>query len=206
MSIVPSVGVSHPQLLHRGSRVPSAAPRGSRIVQSLDVILPLLNVDTLDAAVVGQEAIDLALDVGRLGPDAAAAGEELDLLPVLVENDVGAVVVGVEVDVDLVGLVDGVDGRLDVPQAVVLGAIRQPLALRPGVGREWKNLLVDGDVMPDTAELALEANSAAVVRGRLDRVEWGAALRVGVMVVVGEVSRTVVVPARCRVDQPAAVD
>lgn len=60
--------------------------------------------------------------------------------------------------------------------------------------------------MPDTAELALEADSAAVVRGGLDRVEWGAALRVGVMVVVGEVARAVVVPARCRVDQPAAVD
>lgn len=60
--------------------------------------------------------------------------------------------------------------------------------------------------MPDTTELALEANPATVVRGRLDRVEWGAALRVGVMVVVGEVARAVVVPARCRVDQPAAVD
>lgn len=59
--------------------------------------------------------------------------------------------------------------------------------------------------MPDTTELALEANSAAVVRGRLDRVEWSAALRVGVMVVVGEVARAVVVPARRRVDQPAAV-
>lgn len=59
--------------------------------------------------------------------------------------------------------------------------------------------------MPDTAELALEANSAAVVRGRLDRVEWRAALRVGVMVVVGEVARAMVVPTRCRVDQSGAV-
>lgn len=69
-----------------------------------------------------------------------------------------------------------------------------------------RNLLVDGDVVPDTAKLALEANPAAVVRGRLDRVERRAALRVGVMVVVGEVARAVVVPARCRVDQPAAIN
>lgn len=117
-TVHPVMSLSHPQLLHRGRRVPSAAPRGSRIVQGLDVILPLLDIDALDAAVVGEETIDLALDVGRLGPDAAAAGEELDLLPVLVEDDVGAVVVGVEVDVDLVGLVDGVDRRLDVPQAI----------------------------------------------------------------------------------------
>lgn len=60
--------------------------------------------------------------------------------------------------------------------------------------------------MADTSELALDADPVAVVRGRLDRVEGRAALGARVLVVVGEVARAVVVPARCRVDQPAAVD
>lgn len=65
--------------------------------------------------------------------------------------------------------------------------------------------LLDGDVVADTSELALDADTVAVVRRRLDRVEWCAALGVGVVVVVGEVACAVVVPARGRVDQPAAV-
>lgn len=71
---------------------------------------------------------------------------------------------------------------------------------------ERENLLLDGDVVADTSELALDADPVAVVRGRLDRVERRAALGAGVLVVVGEVARAVVVPPRCRVDQPAAVD
>lgn len=69
-----------------------------------------------------------------------------------------------------------------------------------------ENLLLDGDVVADTSELALDADSVAVIGGRLDRVERRAALGARVLVVVGEVARAVVVPARCRVDQPAAVD
>ena len=60
--------------------------------------------------------------------------------------------------------------------------------------------------MANAAELALDADPVAVIWRRLDRVERCAALRAGVLVVVGEVARAVVVPARCRVDQPAAVD
>lgn len=60
--------------------------------------------------------------------------------------------------------------------------------------------------MADSSELALDADSVAVIWGRLDRVEWRTALGAGVLVVVREVARAVVVPARCRVDQPAAVD
>ena len=109
---------SHSHLLHRGGRIALAAARGSRVIQSLDVSLPLRHVDALDATVVGEEAVDLTLDIGRLGPHTGAAGKELDLLPVLLEDDVGAVVVRLEVDVDLVCLVDGVDCCLDVPEAV----------------------------------------------------------------------------------------
>ena len=90
---------------------------GGGFVQGVDVVLPLLEVGPLDAAVVGDEAVDLALDVGGLGPDAAAAVEEVDLLAELVEEAVGAVVVRLVVGVELVGLVDRVDGLLDVPEA-----------------------------------------------------------------------------------------
>ena len=108
---------SHPHLPHRSSRIASPSAARSRVKQGLDVSLPLGHVDALDAAVVGDEAVDLALDVGGLGPDARAAGEQLDLLPVLLEDDVRAVVVRLEVDVDLVSLVDGVYCCLDVPEA-----------------------------------------------------------------------------------------
>lgn len=60
--------------------------------------------------------------------------------------------------------------------------------------------------MAEASELALDADPVAVVGRRLDRVEGRAALGAGVLVVVGEVARAVVVPARGGVDQPAAVD
>lgn len=101
----------------------------------------------------------------------------------------GAVVVGLEVDVDLVGLVDGVDCRLDVPEAVFWGTVCQLFSLsrlmqqREGSGHAG-NLLLDGDVVADTSELALDADPVAVVRGGLDRVEGRAALGARVLVVV----------------------
>lgn len=46
------------------------------------------------------------------------------------------------------------------------------------------NLLLDGDVVAQAAEFALEANSGWVVGAGVDRVEGAAALRVCVVVVV----------------------
>lgn len=103
---------------HRRRRISEPTPARGRRVQALDIGLPLGHVDALDAAVVRKEAVDLPLDVRRLGPHASAAAVELYLLAELVEEDVGAVVVAGEVEVDLVGLVDGQDGRLDIPETV----------------------------------------------------------------------------------------
>lgn len=46
------------------------------------------------------------------------------------------------------------------------------------------NELVYGDVLPYPAEFALEADSSWVVGARSRRVKWGAALRVGIMVII----------------------
>jgi hypothetical protein len=70
----------------------------------------------VEAAIVGDEAVDLAFYISGLGPDAAAAGVALNLLAEFAEQDVGAVVVGVEVIVDLVRLVDAEDGLLNLPE------------------------------------------------------------------------------------------
>lgn len=57
--------------------------------------------------------------------------------------------------------------------------------------------------MAQASELALEPDSRLVVRPGLDRVEWCAALRIGVMMIVRIVSyTTVVVPAGHRIDEP----
>ena len=89
-----------------------------RIVQPLDVPLPLLRVRAQDAAVVRDEAVDLALDVGRLRPNTTRASEALDLVFELREEKVGSVIVGFVRLVNFVGLIDGVDGLLDIPEAV----------------------------------------------------------------------------------------
>jgi hypothetical protein len=78
----------------------------------------LLGIRAQAPPIICEKAVDLTLDVGGLGPDAAAAGVALDLLAELAEQDASAVVVGLEVCVELVGLVDLVDGLLDVPEAV----------------------------------------------------------------------------------------
>ena len=110
------VPVQDTHLRHVG--LAHAAARSRSIVERLDVVSPLLLVGALDAAVVGYQAVDLALDVGRLGPHGAAAGVHLDLVLQLVEQHAGAVVVRGQVLADLVRLVDRVDGFLDVPQTV----------------------------------------------------------------------------------------
>lgn len=134
------------------------------------------------AAIVGQQAVDLALDVGRLGPHGAAAREPVDLVQQLGEQDVRAVVPDRDRGVDLVGLVDGRDRLGHVPE------------------------VLDRDVVPDAAELALETQAPGVEGTRVDRVEGRAALRVRVVVVVAVIARAVVVPAGRGVDEPCRVE
>lgn len=103
---------------------PTTARRRS-IVERLDVGSPLLRVEPLHAAIIGHEAVDLAFDIGRLRPDAAAAGEPTRLVLQFGEEDVAAVVPDLECVVDFVCLVDSVDGGLVVPQAAsVSGYLR----------------------------------------------------------------------------------
>lgn len=57
------------------------------------------------------------------------------------------------------------------------------------------DLLVDGGVFSKTAEFALDRDAARIEGSGLDGVERGAALRVGVVVVIVEVAGAVVEPA-----------
>lgn len=65
---------------------------------------------------LGLTSIDFAFYVGRLGPDGAAAGVSFDLLLEFRQKNVTSVVVGLEVGINLIGLVDGVDGSLHLPE------------------------------------------------------------------------------------------
>lgn len=106
-----------PRFGHRGRRVPKTTSGCCSIVQSLNIRLPLRNIDSLDPAVVREQAVDLTLDIGCLGPNATAAREKLNLLSELFEENAGAVVEGVKVQIDLVGTVDSVDRLFDIPEA-----------------------------------------------------------------------------------------
>lgn len=101
-------------LRHHSRPVP---PRRRSIIQRLDIRAPLVNIRPQHAAIVRDQAVDLALYVGGLRPDAAGAGVALCLVGELGEKQVRAVVVGFVGLIDFVGLVDGVDGLLDVPEA-----------------------------------------------------------------------------------------
>ncbi|KAK8924376.1 hypothetical protein VCV18_004796 [Metarhizium anisopliae] len=80
------------------------------------------------------------------------------------------------------------------------------------------NSLLNRDVVPDAAKLALEPDAAGVIGRRENRVKGRAALRVGVVVVVlrargqihiktyGKVAKAVVVPARDGVHQARRVE
>lgn len=115
-------------------------------------------------------------------PDSRRASPHLYLISQLGEEAATAVVPGVKGLVDLIGLVDGVDGRLDLPQ------------------------VLRGDVVAGAAELALDGDALVVVGGGGPGVEGRATLRVGIVVVVVPITEAVVVPARGGVDQPRGVE
>jgi hypothetical protein len=100
------------------SRHRAVAPRRRSIVQCLDICAPLIRIRPQHAAVVRQQAVDFALNICSLRPDAAGASVLLDLVAEFGQQEVGAVVVGVVCLVDFVGLVYCVDCLLDVPEAM----------------------------------------------------------------------------------------
>lgn len=93
-----------------------SSPSSCRRIQTLDVLLPLVRVWSEKTSVVRQQAVDFAFDIGRLCPDAAATSISLYLVAELAEQEAGPIIVGVEIGVDLICLVDGVDCLLDIPK------------------------------------------------------------------------------------------
>lgn len=114
-----SFGLSDHKLGHCGSRVSESSSGCCRVKETFDVSLPLWHIRPFNSPIVGQKPVYLSLDICRLGPDAATAGEELDLLRQFGEKQVGAVIIGLEILVDLVRLIDCVNRCLNVPQATL---------------------------------------------------------------------------------------
>lgn len=69
------------------------------------------------------------------------------------------IVPGVYRLVDFVGLIDGINCFLDIPETVYLLIL---LDYGEREGRE--NILIDGHVISDSSELALEADTCWIVR------------------------------------------
>lgn len=95
----------------------SAAALVGSDVEVPDLALPLGLVGTQQSAIIRQETVDFALGIGGLSPDTTAAGKHFNLLAQFLKEQAGAVVIGLEVKVDFVCLVDGVEGLLDLPEA-----------------------------------------------------------------------------------------
>lgn len=68
-----------------------------------------------------------------------------------------------------------------------------------------RDLLIDGGVFSKTTEFALNGDAGRVKWGGLDGVEGRSALRIGIMVVVVEVTSTVVKPATRCVNQSGRI-
>lgn len=107
----------------------------------------------------------------------------------------------------LIGLVDRVDRFGDIPETNRIVSIS---ALGGGVSTQY--LLVQRHIVSNTSEFALNANPAGVIRARWGGIEWRAALRTGIVVIVlaglvfglarrkptyTEIPCAMVVPARC---------
>jgi hypothetical protein len=90
---------------------------GGSIVESLDITLPLVLINTLQAAIIGYQAVDFTFDVGGLSPHATTASEALDLVFEFSKKDVAAIIPGIDGLIYFVCLVDSVDGFLNVPEA-----------------------------------------------------------------------------------------
>lgn len=106
--------ILRPDRLRRIATSATAARCGG--VQSLDMIPPLGLVRPLDAAVVGEKAVDLALHIRRLSPNSTTASVHANLILQFIEQDAGAVIVRGQVSADFIRLVDCIDGCLHIPE------------------------------------------------------------------------------------------
>ena len=66
--------------------------------------------------------------------------------------------------------------------------------------------MLDADVVSNTTKLSLDAYSCGIVWGRLDRVERCTALRICVVVVIGEISSPMIVPASSGIDEAGWIE
>ena len=92
----------------------------------MDIPLPLCLVRSEHSAVVCQQTIDFSLHVRGLRPHSPAAGVALDLGLKLFEQNVATVIPCISSRVDLVGLVDRVDGFSHLPKANDMSAFSSP--------------------------------------------------------------------------------
>lgn len=142
-SSVPCIGQSGPERRRRAPGCPSSTGPPSvagcvgRKSELEDHQVSTLCADGCDKKNVKRKwlrltSIDFAFHVGRLGPDGAAAGVSLDLLLEFCQKNVTSVVVGLEIGIDLVCLVDGVNGFLHFPEARRDGIVSIGISKREG--------------------------------------------------------------------------
>lgn len=133
------------------------------LIEALDVLLPLFSVRPEHSSIVRVQAIDFAFNIRSLSPDTAAAFVSLNLLAEFAEENGSTVVVRFVVLIDLVCVGDRVDGLFDVPETSRM--LIKSIYHCPALG----NPLINGGVLSDAAELALETDTRRVVRSGWSR-------------------------------------
>lgn len=112
-----SLSFSDHELRHGSSRVSEPSSPCCSLEKTLDVSLPLWNIRPFNPSVVCQKSVHFSLNIGRLRPHAATAGEKLDLLLQFGEELMGSIIVGLQILVDFISLIDRINRCLNVPQA-----------------------------------------------------------------------------------------
>lgn len=88
----------------------------SSVIKRLNIGLPLRLIWSQHSPIIRQEPIDLSFDISCLSPNSATTGEEFSLVSKFSEEGMAAIIPNVECLVNLVGLVDGIDCFLDIPE------------------------------------------------------------------------------------------
>jgi hypothetical protein len=110
------MGILRRHTLHLESGNSRIAASSGSVIESLNITLPLALINTLQAAIIGHQAVDFTLDVGGLSPHTTTASEALDLVFEFAKKNVAAIVPGIDGLIDFVCLVDSVDSFLNVPE------------------------------------------------------------------------------------------
>lgn len=120
----------------------------------------MFHIDSCHATVIRKQAVDLTLNIGRLGPDAPTACVQADLILELVQEKMAAIIPCLNGSINFVGLIDSVDGCLVVPE------------------------MLDGYVGPNSTKFTLEPNPGGIIWARGSGIEGSATLWVCIVVVV----------------------